>query len=113
MVTGQPKRNRDDLNQRASKGAYQRVHADNRQWQAGTFRPRHQNYGQYSPSDPDVADLDLDSQIQQLQATLSARSVWSFATHTLTHSTWGIVSQTLGAVCTGAKVSEAKRQHAI
>jgi len=69
MVTGQPKRNRDDLNQRASKGAYQRVHADNRQWQAGTYRPRHQNYGQYSPSDPDVADLDLDSQIQQLQAS--------------------------------------------
>ncbi len=86
MVTGQQKRNRDDLNQRASNGAYQRVHADNRQWQAGTYRPRYQKHGQYSPSDPDVADFDLDSQIQQLQATLSARSVWSFATHEQTHT---------------------------
>ncbi|DBA80496.1 hypothetical protein WJX77_011409 [Trebouxia sp. C0004] len=72
MVTGQPKRNRDELNQRASTGAYQRVHADTRQWQAGTYRPRYQKHGQYSPSDPDVADFDLDSQIQRLQATLSA-----------------------------------------
>ncbi|DBA75526.1 hypothetical protein WJX79_007572 [Trebouxia sp. C0005] len=73
MVTGQQNRNRDDLNQRASNGAYKRAHADNRQWQAGTYRPRYQKHGQYSPSDPDVADFDLDSQIQQLQATLSAR----------------------------------------
>ncbi len=86
MVTGQQKRNRDDLNQRASNNAYQRVHADNRQRQAGTYRPRYQKHGQYSPSDPDVADFDLDSQIQQLQATLSARSVWSFATQEQTHT---------------------------
>jgi hypothetical protein len=86
MVTGQQKRNSDDLNQRASNGAYQRVHADNRQWQAGTYRPRYQKYGHSSPSDPAVADFDLDGQIQQLQATLSARWVWSFATHKQTHT---------------------------
>ena len=111
MVTGQQKRNKDDLNQRTSNGAYQRVHADNRQWQAGTYRSRYQKYGQYSPSDPDAADFDLDSQIQQLQATLSARSVWSLP-HIHKH-TWRIVCQTLGAACTGAKVSEANKQHAI
>lgn len=73
MVTGQQKRNRDDLNQRANNGANQRMHADNWQWQTGNYRPRYQKHGQYSPSDPDVADFNLDSQIQQLQATLSAR----------------------------------------
>lgn len=75
MVFGLAKRTRDDYDQRASNGGQYHTHSNGWQNQARAYHSRHQRHDQYAQNQVEAADQDLDSQIQRLHATLSARLV--------------------------------------